>query len=367
MHSRRSHLVLIGLILAALTGALLLAVPGAPGHRKATLGLDLQGGLEVVLKAVPPKGHKLTPEDISRSVNIMRSRIDSLGVSEPEIRKQGSNQIVVELPGVHNATKAAKIIGQTAQLQLYDLEVNLTGPSITTQGLVTVPAATTSLYNLLASVQAKAKQGTPSAFYLFGAKKRLLAGPVDTRPKLFSSVRRSVPKGGKVLAVPQKMTVLTCGSTEVVCPGQGQGGLVNPPPAGSTYYYLFKHDPAKGIPEMTGNDLKLSGTRQDFDPQTNSPNVLIAFTHAGGKKFHKITRDEWLRGKLQNSPQHFAIVLDGEIRSFPQIDYTDSSLSDGIDPINGAQITGIGSVGEAKDLAIVLQSGALPVSFVRIR
>src|SRR5439155_1335199 len=65
----------------------------------------------------------------------------------------------------------------------------------------------------------------------------------------------------------------------------------------------------------------------------------------------KITRDEWLRGKLQNSPQHFAIVLDGEIRSFPQIDYTDSSLSDGIDPINGAQITGIGSLREAKDLA----------------
>jgi SecD/SecF fusion protein len=389
VHSRRSHLVLIGLILVVLAGTLLLAVPGAPGHRKATLGLDLQGGLEVVLKAVPPKGHKLTGEDISRSVDIMRSRIDSLGVSEPEIRKQGSDQIVVELPGVHNASKAAQIIGQTAQLQLYDLEVNLTGPSIQAQGLVSLPAATTNLYNLLASVQAKAKQGAPSAYYVF-SKKRLVqdGGPFERRAdaeKKRDAVLAGGSKGGgtagtgaaktspkpspgsvKILAVPQKMTVLTCGPTEVVCPGQGQGGVVNPPPAGSTYYYLFKHDPAKGIPEMTGNDLKLSGTRQDFDPQSNQPNVLIAFTHAGGKKFHKITRDEWLRGKLQNSPQHFAIVLDGEIRSFPQIDYTDSSLSDGIDPINGAQITGIGSISEAKDLAIVLQSGALPVSFQQI-
>jgi SecD/SecF fusion protein len=365
VHSRRSHLVLIGLIVAALAGALLLIVPGAPGHRKATLGLDLQGGLEVVLKAVPPKGHKLTSDDLNRSVNIMRSRIDKLGVSEPEIRKQGSNQIVVELPGVHNASKAAQIIGETAQLQLYDLETSLTGPSVRSQGLVTLPVASPSLYNLLASVQARAKNGTPTAYYLYDAKKRLLAGPVDTRRKLFNASRPSVPKGGKVLAVPEQMTVITCGSTEVVCPGEGQGGIVNPPQAGSTYYYLFKYDPPQ-VPQMTGKDLKLSGTRQDFDPNSNQPIVLLSFTGQGGKIFHKITRDEWLRGKLQNSPQHFAIVLDGEIKSFPQIDYTDSSLSDGIDPVNGAQITGISNLSEAKNLAIVLQSGALPVSFQQI-
>src|SRR5213083_340775 len=132
MHSRRSHLVLIGLILAALTGALLLAIPGAPGHRKATLGLDLQGGLEVVLKAVPPKGHALSQDDLNRSVNIMRSRIDKLGVSEPEIRKQGSNQIVVQLAGVKDPAVAAKLIGKTAVLEFYDFESDLTGPSINT-------------------------------------------------------------------------------------------------------------------------------------------------------------------------------------------------------------------------------------------
>jgi len=92
---RRRHLTLLGCILAALAGVALLVIPGSPVHRKATLGLDLQGGLEVVLKANPPKGHTLTADDLNRSIDIMRNRIDKLGVSEPEIRKQGSNQIVI--------------------------------------------------------------------------------------------------------------------------------------------------------------------------------------------------------------------------------------------------------------------------------
>src|SRR5205823_7663214 len=122
--------ILLGFIVAALAGVALLAVPGSPAHRKATLGLDLQGGLEVVLKAVPPKGHKLTSEDLDRSVSIMRSRIDKLGVSEPEISKQGKDQIVIQLAGVKDPAVAAKLIGKTAVLQFYDLEADLIGPSI---------------------------------------------------------------------------------------------------------------------------------------------------------------------------------------------------------------------------------------------
>src|SRR5881296_4452874 len=136
----------MGAIVAALIGALLLAVPGSPVHKKPTLGLDLQGGLEVVLKAVPPKGHKLTSEDLDRSVQIMRSRIDKLGVSEPEIRKQGSNQIVIELAGVHDAAAAAKLIGKTAQLQFFDFENDLLPPSVDSNGN---PVATPTLYGLL--------------------------------------------------------------------------------------------------------------------------------------------------------------------------------------------------------------------------
>ena len=87
-----------------------------------------------MLKAVPPKGHKLTSEDIDRSISIMRSRIDKLGVTEPEIRKQGSNQIVIQLAGVHDPAQAGAIIGSTAQLELYDLETPLVPPSVPVTG-----------------------------------------------------------------------------------------------------------------------------------------------------------------------------------------------------------------------------------------
>ena len=113
MSDRRKYLLLALAIVAALVGALLLAVPGSPIYKKPTLGLDLQGGLEVVLRAVPPKGHKLTAEDLDRSISIMQNRINKLGVSEPEIRKQGSNQIVIQLAGVHDTHAAAALIGKT--------------------------------------------------------------------------------------------------------------------------------------------------------------------------------------------------------------------------------------------------------------
>src|SRR5437762_4541021 len=147
MTNRRSHLILVGLILAALAGVVALAVPGSPVHKKVTLGLDLQGGLEVVLEARPAKGQKLDSAALDRSVSIMRQRVDKLGVSSPEIRKQGSDQIVIQLAGVHDPAKAAQIIGSTAQLELYDLEPALVPPSTTLSG--NQPVAIQNLHDLL--------------------------------------------------------------------------------------------------------------------------------------------------------------------------------------------------------------------------
>src|SRR5918912_4024258 len=146
MSNRRPHLILIGLLLAALAGVAALGIPGSPVHKKVTLGLDLQGGLEVVLKAVPPKGKTCDDACMERSISIMRSRIDKLGVSEPEIRKQGKNQIVIQLAGVHDVNKAAQIIGTTAQLQFFALENDVVGPSSDGNGNV---VANTRLYELL--------------------------------------------------------------------------------------------------------------------------------------------------------------------------------------------------------------------------
>jgi SecD/SecF fusion protein len=368
--TRRSHLILVGLILATLAGVAALGIPGSPVHKKVTLGLDLQGGLEVVLKAVPPKGKTCDASCMDRSISIMRSRIDKLGVSEPEIRKQGSNQIVIQLAGVHDVNKAAEIIGTTAQLQFYDLEEDVTGPSEEGGQVV----ATGSLFQLLTAVKDDAKKGTPTAYYLFNAKKQPVQGPEDTVKGLLDTPRLKgkMPKGFTVLAVPQKTTVITCDAT-TGCPGVQQGQTA------PTLYYLFKFDPPR-VPEATGADLKLSAIRADISTQGQGNVVQLGFTGEGAKKFHEITRAEAQRGATNAAAagqtgsdqqtvlqfaQHFAIVLDGELKSTPYIDYKQNP--DGIDPTGtGAEISNIESFSEAKDLALVLQTGALPVKFEQI-
>jgi SecD/SecF fusion protein len=380
---RRRYLTLLACILAALAGVALLAIPGSPAHKKPTLGLDLQGGLEVVLKANPPKGHALTADDLTRSIDIMRNRIDKLGVSEPEIRKQGSNQIVIQLAGVHDPASAAKLIGKTAVLQFYDFESDLTGPSVTS-GLQKVPVATGSLYNLLNApeTRALADSGTPRQWYLFNPKKIVRAGPAPTRAALLNSqvVQKAVSKGGLGQHIPKGWTILRVPqNTIVVSCDPSQGNCISAKQiTGKDAFYLLKfHDPSdfpnNPIPEMTGADLKLSGTRADIDPQTSAPVVLMQFTGHGKKVFHEITRREAQRGSLacqgassqqdiQRCAQHFAIVLDNQIQSVPYIDFKRNP--DGIPGDNGAQIDmGGGSLGDAKKLALVLQTGALPVTF----
>src|SRR6059058_4382464 len=376
MSNRRSHLILVGLILAALAGVALLAIPSSPAHKKVTLGLDLQGGLEVVLKAVPPPGKTCDSACMDRSVSIMRSRIDKLGVSEPEIRKQGSNQIVIQLAGVHDVNKAAQIIGTTAQLQFYDLEKDAIGPSNDGAGHV---VADGSLYDLLTKVKLNAKNGG-SQYYLFNAKKQVAAGPEATQERLLHAttvggrqLKGSLPKGFTVLAVPKKQIVISCAQA-TGCPGVTQVDATAP-----TVYYLFKYDPPV-VPEATGEDLKLSDIAADISTQGQGNVVRLGFTGKGNKKFQEITQAEARRGAalaaaagqtvsdpttVQQFAQHFAIVLDGVLRSTPFIDYKQNP--NGIDPTGtGAEISNINSIGEAKDLALVLQTGALPVKFEQI-
>jgi SecD/SecF fusion protein len=400
--SRRSNLVLVGLIVLALVGVALLTVPSSPFHRGVKKGLDLQGGLEVVLKAQPPKGHKLTKEDLDRSVSVMRSRVDKIGVASPEIREQSPDQIVIQLAGVHDPEQAAKLIGSTAQLELYDLTPALVSPSVNAAGDSAQPYV--NLYDLLTAVQAKATTGTPSAYVLFkplkvttgtGKKKKtttvyvvaaknlsnseaatLHRDPTTGNAGLLDSHGGKVPNGWKVLKVPPKTVVVTCDSTSSsICPAQNQGAL---PPPGNTFYYLFKHGSYATdrfatdgkYPNMTGKDLKLSGVRADFD-QNSQPIVLLAFTHNGNKVFKQVTKNEAQRGQISASPSTcadtcaFAIVLDNEIRSYPTIDPTQNPQ--GIDPTGtGAQITfgnQSNAQSESKQLAVVLQTGALPVQF----
>src|SRR2546421_7651753 len=115
---RRNTLILlvtVGLILLSLL--VITGIPGVTKAKKTRLGLDLKGGVELVYQGKPtPQQPKVDAQAIDRALDILRKRVDKLGVSEPEIQRSGSDQIVVGLPGSKNAQRAIKQVGKVAQL-----------------------------------------------------------------------------------------------------------------------------------------------------------------------------------------------------------------------------------------------------------
>src|SRR5438477_6873661 len=102
------------------------------------LGLDLQGGISVVL--APKAGTKVKSDTLGQAVNIIRNRVDSLGVAEPEVSRQGNN-IIVDLPGVKDRGKALDIVGQTAELRFRPVLGNPLPPESSSATTTTTPAA----------------------------------------------------------------------------------------------------------------------------------------------------------------------------------------------------------------------------------
>ncbi|HYI14552.1 MAG TPA: protein translocase subunit SecD, partial [Thermomicrobiales bacterium] len=85
-------------------------------------GLDLQGGLQVVLEARPPEGQTIDSDVLNGTRNTIERRVGGLGVSEPLIQTRGSNQIVVELPGVDDPDAAISLLRETALLEIIDTQ-----------------------------------------------------------------------------------------------------------------------------------------------------------------------------------------------------------------------------------------------------
>ncbi len=85
------------------------------------LGLDLRGGTQIVLETQDSERTKADSESTDRALEVLRGRVDALGVSEPTLARSGERRIIVELPGVQDPRKAAEVIGQTAQLTFHDV------------------------------------------------------------------------------------------------------------------------------------------------------------------------------------------------------------------------------------------------------
>ncbi len=266
---RRLLLSLFAIVLVAFGSlAATLAVGNEP-----ELGLDLQGGVSVVLQ--PPEGVD-DPEVINQAIEVIRQRVDELGVAEPEITRQGS-AVVVELPGVGDRERALEVIGQTAELRFRPVTD-------------VIPPA-----------------GTPGA-------------PDTTVPVAVTPQAEDLPEA------------------EVVLPAEAPEGR---PPV------LYRLGPAGAA----GADI--ADAQAVFAQAQAEWSVLLTFTGEGIGRFNQLA--EACFGRQPTCSQGaVAIVLDGIVVSSPTVQ--DASFT-----ANEVTITGNFREEEAKDLALVLRYGALPV------
>jgi SecD/SecF fusion protein len=367
---RRRNLFVLLLVLG-----LLIASAAMIATKPTKLGLDLQGGVELVYQARPTKQTPVTPDAMQRAIDVMRERVDQLGVAEPAIQQAGDKQISVALPAVKNLGQAIDQVGTVAQLAFYDWEVNVIGPdgkpAPTSQSVTGGPAAGSAgamkLYDavLLASkrpakIEANNSRDT-SLFYAVNPKTKTvyraskdpnaLAGE-NTRQQALARVPAPLRAQAKVYEVKPDTVIIRAEQPPTV-------------KVKSDAWYVLKDDVA-----LKGQEIK--NPQQNFDrgaAGSGQPIVTFEFTSKGRQVWQDVTRRIAQRGsesvgilpgqRPQDANQHFAIVLDDELVSTPYIDFRQNP--DGIDGRNGSQIQGGFTIKSAQALANVLKTGALPL------
>lgn len=144
-------MLILALVLVAGSWALF-----SPPAKKITMGLDIQGGLSVILTAQPSAGQTLTTDMMDNSESIIRNRVDGLGVKEASVQRQGADSLLIQVPGISDPQAALKVLGETGQLKFVDVS------SITdTTTLAAVQAGDKNV---------KLKDGTFKAIELNGVK-----------------------------------------------------------------------------------------------------------------------------------------------------------------------------------------------------
>jgi preprotein translocase subunit SecD len=283
------------------------------------LGLDLQGGVSVVLA---PKD-KAKPDALTKAVDIIRSRVDSLGVAEPEISRQGEN-IIIDLPGVKNQDRARRLVGRTAELRFRPVLQVLPpeGVDVTTT-TTTVPASTTT--TAAGATTSTIKQG--GAVTSGQASTTTAPTPPAAPPGDLSATTTTTapPVTGKIPTSkedePDQIVVLPVRAGRDEEKGQ-----------------RMRLGPA----ELTGRAV--SSAKAELI--SGGWGVAMRFNKEGSAGFDALAQKYF--------GQRVAIVLDGVVQSAPTIQ---SQKFEG-----RAQITGSFTQSEARDLALVLRYGSLPIA-----
>jgi preprotein translocase subunit SecD len=293
MGSRRNNLTVLGLVAVLVVVAAYLIFIRQPVAESTRLGLDLEGGVSVQLEGYQTDGSEVTRAEMEQAVSVIRQRVDSLGVTEPEIQIQGQNQVIVNIPGITDSDRAVEVIGRTAQLGFYEV--------LDSEGKISVPQDEVE----------------------------------KTKEEIGQSLRED--------------DAFKEGQTQIVFEE-------SPSPSGNgTYvagYVVNEH------PDLTGEALDSANLNRD---QAGRLEVTMDLTRDGAGKFADLTgriaEDALASG--QPGTGQLAIVLDKDVVSAPTV--TESITGGNVVIQNTSSPTGLPEE-EARELEIVLQTGALPVN-----
>ncbi|MGN6378848.1 MAG: protein translocase subunit SecD [Gaiellales bacterium] len=354
MSEKRKNLLIL-LVVLGLAAASVVAV----ATKGFTQGLDLQGGLEVVLKAQPRPGEQVTASVLQEAANVMGRRIDPQGVKQPEIRTSTQdNTIEIALPGVKDPNAVANLL-TAGQLLNFDFFKYLNKISQSPQNQYVVNPHK-SAYDLLtaAGKEKGADKNTASEWGLFDSHTHNFYRGTQLLPTqkqvLAQAHLREQPPGTTWRFVPHKQFAVSCSiAIQKACYG------VNSPRG--TWWYMFNQPPPDQV--VTGNEV--SSAQSTTDSQTGEPIVAINYKGAGAQNFLNLTQSTvataQAAGMSAGAPN--AIVVDNQLVSTPVVDPV--AYPNGIDVRfsgSGSQITGL-SKSEADRIALEIQSGTLPVTF----
>ena len=273
-----------------------------------------RSGTTVVVGMADERREEIASEAVDQALKTIGNRINQTGTKEPDVRKRGSDSILIQLAGVTKEDQANvrdNVIGRTAQLELKI--VDETNPYFATLASAEDKPDSVSLRS--DSMGSSTRDATNRPFLVGTNREELKAFLAkherELPPDLEAGIEEVTPRGG----------------------------------VGEPEYYTYLFDRRPGI---TGDFLESASV--SFDPEKNSYQVNMSFDRKGAVIFENLTRE--------NVGRQMAIVLDGAVSSAPRID----------EPIpNGRARISIGggrtrdeALVEAKDLALVLKAGALP-------
>jgi preprotein translocase subunit SecD len=381
----------LGAIVVALYALVLFTGPGSYADKlKPKLGLDLQGGTTVTLRASTPDGKQPKPDQLELARQILENRVNGTGVAEFEVLKENDRNIVINVPGKNNDD--VKRIGEPAQLRFREMLKET--PDVGAAGVI-VPSATPTPSGTAKPSATPSGSAKPSATPSTKASGSGGAAPTPTptpTPKPSASASGTPAPSDGTADKPTEAAVMKlinplalqiasqAQSPEQLLDPQFEAAFASVTKLSAKQIAVLSPDLQYALPQITCQKLndRPAGSIQDekkqavacdgsskqflekasvlgTDVKSASANLN---TQAGGwqvsLKFTSKGQDRWTSMTRKTVGKRMAAVLDNTVISSPTIE----EIMPG-----DAQITGSFSSKEAKELASKLNYGALPLSF----